>query len=869
MERIAREAREFREQEAKRIAAEKEAARLAFERQKELELQLLQGDVSEKARRLSEKESVQRNKLLEEEKWLEMMKKAYIRGERHPRPEHMSEEEYLHHLATAENAMNTMQPDETAATSSTDEAHEAQAQRITGRSIITPADKQDSSSFYDATQSAASATVASWVPSGEDSDRYSQRSTSGSLPSQTSIDFFDTSETDGDLVAAETCFVAGHLDEADSMTAIPKGNEGENTPLQSNQNNGDNDDDFQSAQQQTPMVLASQQTVNYDVTQGQLQQNNPKCMVSRRTEYHDTFQQETEYPAADNSGAAGTSASSAGVEARALLEASQQGGENPALGEGGAEDFMPLPFYEASSESIMPRNSSSMPGLRKRSQKTQEQLDEEDLLHTHHRVQQATCEIPLQYTDAEGFRVLRDAQVRMSTSLPPSRVDGRWSGSLQGQSTLMPSSSSTSAASSSASGSVRLDYRANSWSMGSLGMVRGHGSDYSLITLGGSLIQKGSAVGLTLYHPSSFVPLQNLLSFGSDVFSFSFRHLFSKSRWIFESNVSRQQELSVALYNSKLVSRLQWCLRNPEQFCCRVDAHPKITEDREAHVFGEWSTKAENIGEGGGCWKVGVSLVQSLHSKMATVGLGVRLNSARGLEWIFSWNRGNASMQIPVIIVQGLQHVHPFQVLYFSMISTLIQEGIAEMWGWRSGQIQNYIESDEERDVAEREAATLSRVKARQEAELQASLMARQAKRKRRQEIEKEGLVILSAMYEVEGVDEKWDATIPLQFWVNKSSLTLPARTKGELLGFYELPWQEPTNQPSERSASLRPWWKVLWDELLDLPFSASSTEAHSHRRRGPSPTLTVRYEFQCKTYAITIQDEQGLILPHPQATAL
>ena len=110
------------------------------------------------------------------------------------------------------------------------------------------------------------------------------------------------------------------------------------------------------------------------------------------------------------------------------------------------------------------------------------------------------------------------------------------------------------------------------------------------------------------------------------------------------------------------------------------------------------------------------------------------------------------------------------------MISFFIQEGLAEMWGWKAL-------PDEEVATISPEILLRNITKLREDAMLQRDLMTRQAKRRKREEQEKDGLLIQKALYQAVGGDT-WEVTIPLQFWVSHSSLNLPPVSKSEFLGF-------------------------------------------------------------------------------------
>jgi hypothetical protein len=197
------------------------------------------------------------------------------------------------------------------------------------------------------------------------------------------------------------------------------------------------------------------------------------------------------------------------------------------------------------------------------------------------------------------------------------------------------------------------------------------------------------------------------------------------------------------------------------------------------------------------------------------------------------------------------------------MLSFLIQEGIAEIWGWKHTDMKPSGEKYEKSKPA------MATVKSRHDAELQQGLMVRQAMRKRREETEKEGLVIHEATYAVKGGDS-WQVTIPLQFWVNQSSLALPPKPKSQLLGFYGVDIVESTEEietPREEkdspSGSVK-WWKDVLSDLMGSP--SGNSDGPKVASSGPTPALEVLYDYQGQRYQITISDDEELILPNPTA---
>jgi hypothetical protein len=484
---------------------------------------------------------------------------------------------------------------------------------------------------------------------------------------------------------------------------------------------------------------------------------------------------------------------------------------------------------------VVGNNKGALPGKRKGI----EDPDADDQSFKNNMHKQATFELPLELTD-NGIQLLKDAQVSMMCSMPPSRVNGRWSGTLEGKSSLGGKSNT-------ATGSFSLDYKATSWSKLSLGMIRGHEPHHPLITIGGTLLRQGSALGVKFYPNPSLLhpPLM-----GHSMYSLSFRHVFPKSKWRVTSQLSRGSEMSVSMTNSKVEGGLGWNLRQPKKLQLRLGVRPTLSEHRRAHLYWHWKL---------GLWQVGASMVQSLHSEAATIGVGLRVASTRGLEWVFSWNRGDASIRIPVIISHTLSSATLGQTMYLSLVSFLFQEALADLWGW----------TNPSETITRALYETVVDVqKQKEDAELQRDLMLRQAKRKKRDEEEKEGLVIHEAVYRVAGGDA-WDATAQLQFWVTQSSLSLPPMSKQELLGFYDITAgrKKDDDNNNSKTSPVESWWRGAWDDLWDATATDSKSKLTSNK--GPVPTLTVRYDFKGQQYQMTVKDHEELMLPNPLATLL
>jgi hypothetical protein len=456
---------------------------------------------------------------------------------------------------------------------------------------------------------------------------------------------------------------------------------------------------------------------------------------------------------------------------------------------------------------------------------------------------QASFEVPLEVTDNGLKFTPKIAELTMMTSVPPSKLGGVWSGSLAGKSNIGTLNES--------SGSLMLEYKSSRRTRLSMGMIRGCKLEQNLITLGGKIMRYGgSYIGVGLYHHPTNI--HNATKIEKWLWSCSYRHCFAKTRWYLFSQLSRRQDVLLLMSNNKLSARVEWNLRKAKQLSVRLDARPRLSEYRKAHMYCQWKS---------GIWQVGVSLVQSLHSQVSTVGLGWRMFSSRGVQWIFSWNRGNATINIPITISKELTKTSLGHAMYLSIVSFLIQECIGEVWGWVGDSIITKVDTDQSL-----ENKAIDPTRARRDSEKQKELMARQAQRKMKIEQEKDGLVIKHAVYEVKDGD-KLDVTIQLQFWVSHSTLTLPARPKSELLGFYDVGASLKDHKTSsvEEMNSATWSWRQIWGDLIGS--DNSSFLLCKKQEIDVVPTLTILYTFKGKSYRITVKDREELRLPSSQAT--
>jgi hypothetical protein len=230
-------------------------------------------------------------------------------------------------------------------------------------------------------------------------------------------------------------------------------------------------------------------------------------------------------------------------------------------------------------------------------------------------------------------------------------------------------------------------------------------------------------------------------------------------------------------------------------------------------------------------------LNQMLGNKHSWVGLAVE-HSRKGLSWIFSFIRGDITIRVPVMIVPvSHDFTYAMQGVSLSLLAGLVQEAVKELWGQADA-------GDTHKEIQQTERH-LKKGKAKAEAQLQKELMVKQAKMRTKIEDDKAGLVIKRAVYWVPGGDT-WDVTTQLQFWVNESTLALPASSKRDLLGFYDV--SANSLQPEEGSAS---WWSGFFE-----------IEEPKHVNVNKVPKLRVEYNFNDSPFWIVISDNDPLSLP-------
>lgn len=291
-----------------------------------------------------------------------------------------------------------------------------------------------------------------------------------------------------------------------------------------------------------------------------------------------------------------------------------------------------------------------------------------------------------------------------------------------------------------------------------------------------------------------------------------------------------------------------------------VDRYPlRLTAD---HNFSD--VHSGQLSYGWGPSGVELSGIMSrVVSKYAKFSIGVKhvtISGQSGLTWLLKFRRGQLTFSVPIAVSSITSPGYSFKCLYMTFLSLLIDEAIGDLISEANSRLVD--DGGEESKVAlmREEAQLVEMNKARADAKQQVELMKRPAELKRATEEKKNGLVVLKATYEVEGGDVL-NVTDQLQFWVANSSLNLPNTSKSNMLGFYDVRRILPEDDIV--ATTISGWRRILswftWG-FIDLPPDI---------KKGPDPTLTVRYKFQDSVYEIRVLDDDPLSLPSPLALKL
>ena len=294
---------------------------------------------------------------------------------------------------------------------------------------------------------------------------------------------------------------------------------------------------------------------------------------------------------------------------------------------------------------------------------------------------------------------------------------------------------------------------------------------------------------------------------------------------------------------------------------------------------------------------------KNLERSLLSHSIGVLWDNILGLAWTWRLQYGsNAIIDIPIYLSSspGGESGPFWNNVYFAsflnVFSCLLQKGIStillpKLLAHTATATATAQENEEKYWQDNNSNTTVTTETKVKQHELQSKLMERKATISRKKELEKGGLIILSAIYGYDNDDDDatYDVTIPLQFWIKDSRLELMSgSSKRHLLGFPDLSMMKhgegisnttatsldkniPETKHSYTQNSPSSYLNKIF-RLIDLfipTFSSSQNITTVEKETSKSPQLIIRYKFEDSTFQIKIEDKEGLILPSKHAILL
>ncbi|KAL7464187.1 hypothetical protein ACHAXS_004529 [Conticribra weissflogii] len=267
----------------------------------------------------------------------------------------------------------------------------------------------------------------------------------------------------------------------------------------------------------------------------------------------------------------------------------------------------------------------------------------------------------------------------------------------------------------------------------------------------------------------------------------------------------------------------------------------------------------------------------------------------QGVTWLlFQLERGDVRLLIPVTIrPYPATSWDSFLQLFYSSLTTVVVDAIiAELFCGVSNSVyakfsrlfkgKEFSGAKSYRDdvLDQNQDITISRRQqaenARDEAIRQRNVMERQAKISVKKEERQEGLVIIKAIYGVmDSESHEWvgdrrlctmDATAQIQFWVQDSSVHLPAVSKKHMLGFFDVmsglkaedwPRNKSVTDDNEETYGMTP-------ALKNLRYSMRSSRFEEKREL--IVVLTVSYKYAGVIFEVMYYDDEAVDLPSSNA---
>jgi hypothetical protein len=283
-------------------------------------------------------------------------------------------------------------------------------------------------------------------------------------------------------------------------------------------------------------------------------------------------------------------------------------------------------------------------------------------------------------------------------------------------------------------------------------------------------------------------------------------------------------------------------------------------------------------------------------SKISCISTGIQLDTNKGLSWLFRWKRGDFCINVPiqlsnivlgsggnsssnnVLFLLSSSYIGFLTCIIDTIIGNIIQQQIMKRINSTLSSPSNVTQQEQHQLELQEKNSYMEKVK--KDAQLQMTLMKRKAMVNKRIEEEKNGLVIVSAMYGYitnekntnddskndndDGIDTCFDVTIPLQFWVSDSRLLLSSNSKSQMLGFYDVKQDYERRRRRNDSNQHRTvgGLHALWDFWFHSATSYDDDNASLSTMKRNVVQLKIRYKFDSQLHEMTIHDDEALSLP-------
>ena len=259
-----------------------------------------------------------------------------------------------------------------------------------------------------------------------------------------------------------------------------------------------------------------------------------------------------------------------------------------------------------------------------------------------------------------------------------------------------------------------------------------------------------------------------------------------------------------------------------------------------------------------------------------TLGFGVEHEITLGCwTWIWEWTYQHSTFRVPIPVLHlGTiidTQAYYLPKIYYGIYCLLVQSMVADIFADVDEPEKQPIdgEDDSGHRTGSKAKSTKkgSNEKSRADSERQLILMKQVAERKRMQELENDGLVILRAVYWIESKEigirsqtkiVSMDASIQLQFWVLNGKLSLPSTPKACWLGFFNLLTEAKTSIHANN---------IRWDWRFWRRWTRRSMI--TPEQGPPQPQLTIRYSHQGFVYEVTVGETESIVLPNEDALLL